>query len=423
MTIRNFLTFLKNAPTPWHTTFELSEGLKDNGFSQLEETSSWDFGKGKKFFVKRGGALIAFHLPKKKPVRATIAASHTDSPCLKIKPHPQFRSHNMNLFRIDSYGGPLLSTWFDRDLAIAGQIYSLKQGSLCSDLVYCKKTQVTIPSLAIHLQEKKEGTPKQYLDKQEHLCPLLGLSEKEEDSLEKILKAHLKVKEILASDLYLVPTQDPSILGTSSDLIAGYRIDNLSSVYACYDALILANQQDETLCMSVFWNHEEIGSDTLEGAGSPFLEEVLRRICLYFDTNEETYFRMKANSICISLDVAHAFHPNFSKRYDSEDHPLFGKGMIIKHSSNLRYATTAKLCASVKALCKKRKIPFQESALHSEVKGGTTVGPIAATVLGIETIDIGAPLLAMHSTRELLCEKDQESLHQFLKVAFEELKL
>lgn len=420
-TIEDFISFLQEAPTPWHTVEALKSRLMRYEFKPLQETSRWSFEHSKKFFVQRGGALIAFQLPSKTPKSACISASHTDSPCLKIKPHPQFRSHNMQLFRVESYGGPLLSTWFDRDLALSGQIFVKEGKHIAKHLILADQMQVTIPSLAIHLQEKNDGMPRQYLDKQEHLCPLIGLSDKEENSLEILLRSCLDFDTLLSADLYLVPRQAPSILGTSKDLLASYRLDNLSSVHACLTGLINAESSKHTIQMSVFWNHEEIGSDTREGAGSPFLEETLKRICLALNLDEEEFFTLKAASACLSVDVAHCYHPNFSSRYDAQDHPLFNKGMIVKHHASMRYATEAELTAQVKMLCKNQKIPFQESSGHSEVRGGSTVGPICSTGLGIQTIDLGAPLLAMHSTRELVAIQDQIHLTNFLLNAHQEL--
>lgn len=422
--LSDFLEFLQNSPTSWHAAAEISNRLIQHDYTQIDEDQRWNLSAGGKYFVQRGGALIAFSLPEKTPKRAVIAASHTDSPSLKIKPHAEFRSHNMNLFRVDAYGGPLLSTWFDRDLAIAGQIYVDDGKQLSRHLIYADDHQVTIPSLAIHLAEKKEGVPKQYLDKQEHLCPLVGISEKEKNSLEKILKSHVKYQELLASDLYLVPTQPPAFLGAEEDLIAAYRLDNLSSAHASLTGLLHASDpKNQTIQVAIFWNHEEIGSDTREGACSPFLDETLKRISLSFSLDEEDFIRLKTSSICLSIDVSHCYHPSYPKRYDTQDHPLFGHGMILKHSSNLRYATTAHSAAAVAYLCKKHKIAYQDSAGHSEIRGGTTVGPITASTMGITTVDLGVPLLAMHSTRELVASKDHLGLCQFIKIAFEELTL
>ncbi len=419
--LEDFINFIQESPTPWHTVEALKKRLLSHGFYELQETSRFSFNSSKKFFIVRGGALIAFQLPKKQPKQAIITASHTDSPCLKIKPHAQFRSHNMQLFRVDSYGGPLLSTWFDRDLAISGQVFVKNGKHVVKHLIHTEKKQVTIPSLAIHLQEKSEGVPRQYLDRQDHLCPLIGLCEKEETSLDVLLRSCIDYDMLLSADLYLVPTQPPAVLGTSQDLLASYWLDNLSSAHACMQGLLEAEAVESTIQLSVFWNHEEIGSDTREGASSTFLEETLKRICLALNFNEEEYFALKAGSMCLSVDVAHCFHPNFASRYDGQDHPLFNKGLIIKHQASMRYATEAQMTADVKMLCENHKISFQESSGHSEVRGGTTVGPISSTGLGILTLDLGAPLLAMHSTRELIALSDQLSLTKFLVNANVEL--
>lgn len=422
-TLDDFFTFLQRSPSPWHATEQIADRLVKQDYTSLNEEMRWMIKLGGKYFIQRGGALIAFSLPKKTPSRAIICASHTDSPCLKIKPHAEFRSHNMNLFRVDTYGGPSLNTWFDRDLALAGHIYVNNGKTVTEHLIYAEDHPMTIPSLAIHLQEKNdEGKPKQYIDKQEHLCPLISLSEKGVNSIETILKSHVKYASLLSFDLYLVPTQPPAFLGTSGEFIAGYRLDNLSSAHASLMGFLdVEHQQEDVLNVAVFWNNEEIGSDSREGAASPFLEEILKRISLLLKMDEEDFFRMKSSSLCLSIDVGHCFHPNFAKRYDSEDHPLFGSGFLIKHHASLRYATTAHSTAAIIYLCQKHKLPYQETSGHSEVRGGTTVGPITASATGITTVDIGPPLLGMHSTRELIAAKDHLSLCKFLKLAFEEL--
>lgn len=421
--LEDFFHFLQNAPSPWHATEQIAHRLVQSEFTSLNEEERWTIKLGGKYFVQRGGSLIAFTLPTTTPARAIISASHTDSPCLKIKPHAEFRSHNMNLFRVEAYGGPQLSSWFDRDLSLAGQIYVHNGKKIVQHLIYAEDHPMTIPSLAIHLQEKNDqGVPKQYIDKQEHLCPLVSLSEKKVDSLEKILKSHVKYSSLLGFDLYLVPTQPPAFLGASKELIAAYRLDNLASAHASLMGLLdVKEPQEDVINLCVFWNHEETGSESREGAASPFLEEILKRISILLKMPEEDFLRMKNSSLCLSIDVAHSFHPNFPKRYDDSDHPLFGYGLIIKHHASLRYASTAHSTAAVTQLCIKHGLPYQESAGHSEVRGGSTVGPITATAMGITTVDIGPPLLGMHSTRELMATKDHLSLCTFLKLAFEEL--
>lgn len=420
--IKDFFSFIESSPTAFHAAQTVEKRLLEGGFSPLYESERFDIKAGKKYFVKRGAALIAFIAPKKRAKQAIIAASHVDSPCLKIKPHGEFFSHNMHMLRVEAYGGPLLSTWFDKDLAIAGQIFTHQAGKISSHLIYAKDHRVIIPSLAIHLQEKKEGVPRQYLDKQEHVCPLVGLSNDSKKGLEALLKKEVKFEKLLSSDLFLVPLESPSFLGAKKELIAAYRLDNLSSAYSALAAIEDSDPTEESLSIAAFWNHEEIGSDTREGASSFFLEETLKRICHSQNLDLEDYLRLKASSLCLSLDVAHCFHPNFSARYDQNDHPLFEKGIIIKQSALMNYATNADTTALIADLCLKHKIPYQISAGHSEIRGGSTVGPITSTNMGLKTIDIGTPLLAMHSTRELISVQDQLSLNAFTKVAMMELQ-
>ena len=422
--IEDLSEFIENSPSSWHAVEQIGNRLAHYGFTPLYEEESWEIEPSGKYFVERGGALIAFSLPKNSPKSSVIIASHTDSPCLKIKPHAEFRSHNMNLFRVEAYGGPTLSTWFDRDLAITGQIVVDDGEGVSSHLVYADEHLLTIPSLAIHLSEKKDGKPKQCIDKQEHLCPLIGLSKSPQNSLEKILKTHVNFKSLLSHDLFLVPTQPLSYLGEKDELIASYRLDNLCSAHASLMALLCAKKQPKDLMqVCVFWNNEETGSQSEEGALSPFLEDLFKRISFLLKMDEEDFFKFKSRSSCLSIDVSHAFHPNFAKRYDSEDHPLFDSGPIIKCNANLRYATRAPLSGKIATLCKKHKIPYQQSAGHSEVRCGSTVGPLTAANMGIQTLDMGTPLLAMHSTREIISAKDHLSMCKLLRVSFEELEI
>lgn len=420
--IEDFFQFLIESPTAWHATSQIATRLIDQDFIHLKEEEKWHLQLGKKYFVERGGALIAFCLPSHLPTSSIICATHTDSPCLKIKPQSEFRSHNMNLLRVEAYGGPQLSTWYDRDLAIAGQVYVEEDGNIKKHLVYAKDHPFSIPSLAIHLQEKHESTPKQYIDKQEHLCPLVSLSEKEKDSLHKILSSYLHYEKLLGADLYLVPIQPPAFLGISKELIAAYRLDNLTSAHATLTGFLNVSKPSKSaIHITAFWNNEETGSQSNEGAGSPFLEDILKRICFCLKMDEEDFIRLKSTSLCLSIDVGHTFHPNFAKRYDTTNHPLFNHGILIKQHANLSYASTAQSVAAITHLCEHHKIPFQHSVNHSEIRSGSTVGPIMATTLGIATVDIGPALLAMHSTRELMATKDHLTLCKFVELIFETL--
>ena len=397
--MKEYLSFCEKSPTAWHAVAEIEKALKKAGFQAREESSSWKIKSGERGYITRGGSAIAYVMPKKEPKRLVIFASHTDSPALKIKPNPLFREKNMNLLRTEIYGGPLLSTWFDRNLAIAGRIVVEEKGKLKEKLIYDEKHLLTIPSLAIHLQNKEEREAHK-VDKQKHLVALHSLSEKE-------IQFTSVVPKHLAADLYLVPTEKPCEMGK---LIAGYRMDNLSSVYPSLKAAVKRTPDDDTLFMTVFWNHEEIGSHTAEGANSDLLTDILHRLL-----PGELYYRVKSNAVCLSIDVSHAHHPNFPDRLDPSHSPLLGGGLIIKYNANMKYATNATSAAPVIAACNKAKIAVQDFVNHNNIGTGSTVGP-HVHAQGIPTIDIGLPLLAMHSTRELIATSDLKDLEKLLKV-------
>lgn len=383
--VQELISFLEYSPTPWHTVEVLAKNLK--GFSKLDLKKPWKLTKGKSYYTICGGALFAFTLPTAKPKSARLLASHTDSPALKLK---------QDLSSVEVYGGPILSTWFDRDLLISGRIIK----SNGQEELFTHDQLTLIPSLAIHLGKKETE-----IKKQEELRPLF------DDTLAK------KLKNSLAHDLYLIPNEAPAQIGT--DLIAGYRLDNLLSAYAGMHALLKAKKSPH-LQIGMFWNHEEVGSGSTEGAKAPLFEEIFRRISLAYNLSEEEHYCLKRNSLCISSDNAHAFHPNYPTKYDKPNAPTLGDGFAIKHNANMRYATNAEGTAAVRSLCKKKKIKVQDYTSHSDAPCGSTVGSLMATATGILTVDIGIPQLAMHSAREVAHMKDIEALTKYLTAALED---
>ena len=422
-TLKNFISFAEKSPTAWHATHELKEHLLKKGFCRLRANTRWKITPGKRYFVQNGGTLCAFTLPKKMPDQATILGSHTDSPALKLKPQPVFFENGFPFCRLESYGGPILSTYLSRDLAIAGRLFTEnKSKKILEKLVYLKKTPLVIPPLAIHLDRKVNTDPKP-IDKQEHLCPLLGLSEKnidEEKYFAKMLGLGSKGEDLLSFDLYLVPIDTPCFIGTSGAMLAAYRLDNLVSVYSSLEALCTAKGPlSNTIQMAIFFNHEEIGSQTEEGASSPFLGDCLKRICFALKMDQEDFFKLKSNSSLLSIDVDHGLHPLFKNSYDVSNTAELGEGVSIKFNANQSYATTGMSGAKIVHLCKKNRISYRLSASHSNRPSGSTIGPRAATHLGIETVDIGIPLLSMHSAREIIANKDYLHLTHLLKSALE----
>lgn len=409
--IDDFISFIRRSPTVWHAAKEISERLLQASFLPLKETDSWQLQPGKAYFVLREGALIAFRLPSKTAHKVIIAASHTDSPALKIKPHPDLRSHNISQLCTEVYGAPLLHTWLDRDLCLAGRVIT---NNLEQHLVHLTSHPLIIPSIPPHLERtlQEKGL---HIQKQDHLKPIFSLHPV---SLFPLLAEHLNVSEILSADLFLIPQESPALLGQDQELLASYRLDNLSSAYSSLQALIEASPHSHTIQLAVFWDHEEIGSTSYTGANSNFLNQTLQRIFLHTHLSQEDTFRLAANSLCLSIDVAHGFHPNFSEKFDSQHASHLGKGIALKFHADQKYATSARTAASIIQLCKTHNIPYQLFASRSDIPSGSTVGSFLAANLGIPTIDLGVPIWAMHSIRETLATQDQQNLSSLLLAAF-----
>ena len=409
-----FLRFLSKCPTSWHAAKEIGNHLAEADFSPLSERERWKLEPGKSYFVGREGALVcAFRLPKKKPTSAILLASHTDSPALKIKPHPDVMAHGISQFLTEIYGGPLLHSWLDRDLAIAGRIET--DGG--SKLVFIQDSPLIIPQLAIHLDRtiNEKGI---CVHKQDHLKAVLTISGVH--TLESVLKKHHSFQTLYTHDLFLVPMEKAGLIGLQQELIGGYRLDNLSSAFATLGALVLAPPREDALQMALFWDHEEIGSTTSTGAGSLFVNQMLERIGIALHQSPEEIHQLRSGSICLSADVTHGWNPNYPEKYDPQNAPLLGKGPVIKFNAGRKVASDAASAASVCKLAQKKNIPLQQAANRSDIPGGSTVGPIMSANTGIPTIDLGVACWAMHSTREIIAAADLKDLGELMKVVLEE---
>ncbi len=361
--------------------------------------------------------VAAFRMPEQKPSQAILLATHTDSPCLKLKPIPEIIGQEIGEIGTEIYGGPLLHTWLDRDLEISGKIsYLTKEGKLASQLIRLNNTPLIIPNLAIHL-DRTINDKGVMIHKHDHLKAVFSLKGKEK-TLEKLIEAQVPFQKLLSFDLFLTPTQPPSLIGCDKELIAAYRIDNLSSAYAACEAIALTKKRAQTLQMALFWDHEEIGSVSSEGADSIFIPSLLERICQTHKMDSEDRFRLMSRSLCLSSDVAHGFHPHFPEKYDPQNAPYLGKGVVLKFSS--KYATTGSTAAPIVALCDRYKITHQVFASRSDVPSGSTVGSMMAATTGIPTLDLGIACWAMHSTRETMALVDQVSLNTLLQKALDE---
>lgn len=418
--LEDFVRFLNRSPTVYHAAREISIRLAEADFTPLLEGEKWNLEPGKGYFVQREDTLIAaFRLPKKKPKSATILASHIDSPSLKIKPHPEIFSHGIGQLGTEVYGAPLLHSWLDRDLAIAGRIVVMNSDGQCrSELVELDDYPVMIPGIAIHLERSimEKGI---LVHKQDHLKPIFSITPKEK-FLEEWLHKHHSFQQLISFDLFLVPLEKASYIGFENELIASYRLDNLTSAHASLNALIHSTVRDDAIQMALFWDHEEIGSMSYVGADSHFVNQILERICLQFKMDKEDYYCLKSRSLCLSGDLAHGFHPNFADKYDPQNAPYMGKGVVLKFNANQKYATSSVTAAPLIRIADKHQIALQKYASRSDIASGSTVGSIMAANLGIATADLGISGLAMHSIREIVSAQDQLSFCKLLKASLEE---
>lgn len=417
--MNDLIRFLESSPTAYHARETIGKRLEKAGFSKLRADQKWELRPSHNYYVERGGSLLfAFRVPQNPLSSFTILATHLDSPSFKLKPIPYEIQNGMGRFTTEIYGSPLLHTWMDRDLALAGQITVLTQKKQLEErLVFLRESPIMMPSLALHL-DRSIADKGLMIHKQDHLKPLCSLHGSDH-GLEKLLQKEKPFQELLGFDLFLVPTEKPSLWGFDGEFLSGYRLDNLSSAYAAMQAIEESKTPSHSMPIAVFWDHEEIGSMTQLGADSCFAQEMLQRIALSLGVDEERLFQIKAESICISADVSHGYHPNFPEKYDPLNAAFLGKGVAIKFNANQKYATASQHAARLTQLASQKKIALQSFASRSDIPSGSTVGSMMAATTGIATIDLGIPCLAMHSIRETISIDDEKSLLRLLQAVLE----
>jgi aspartyl aminopeptidase len=413
----DLMSFVTASPSPYHAVASAAERLEKAGFRQVAETDAWDAeasaaspaGTGGRY-VLRGGALIAWYVPEgaapHTPFR--ILGAHTDSPNLRVKPLPDSGAHGWRQVAVEIYGGPLMNSWLDRDLGMAGRVF-LRDGS--TRLVDVDRPLLRVPQLAIHLDRSVSSDGLQ-LDKQRHLQPVWGLGNDVQDGdLIAFLEQELGLAagEVTGWDLMTYPVEPPAYLGRDRELLASPRLDNLLSVHAGLAALTAAASAPENLTsipVLAAFDHEETGSQSDTGADGPLLGSVLERSVHARGGSPEDRARALAATVCLSSDVGHAVHPNYAERHDPTHHPRAGGGPILKVNANNRYATDGSGRAVFAAACEKAGVPFQSFVSHNSMPCGTTIGPITAARHGIRTVDIGVAILSMHSAREMCAAAD-----------------
>ena len=405
--------FLADAPTPFHAVSAMVSRLDAAGFIALDERAAWGALTAGKYYVTRNdSSLIALDLSAGDWVQQglRLVGAHTDSPCLQVKPQPDKTNHAVWQLGVEVYGGALLNPWFDRDLSLAGRIaYADAQGQLQHQLINFSRPIAVIPSLAIHLD--REANKNRTINPQTDLPPILAQlvgSSQADFRAELAAEAGLNSEQILDYELSFYDCQPAATVGLSGDFITSARLDNLLSCYAGLTALL---STDSPLPSGILYtDHEEVGSQSAAGADSHFARDVLQRLC----GTAEDLPRMLARSILISADNAHAVHPNFAAKHDGEHGPKMNGGPVIKKNANQRYATNSETGALFRQLCAAVDVPVQDFVVRSDMGCGSTIGPMTASHLGVRTVDVGVPTLAMHSIRELAGSQDAEMLTKVL---------
>ena len=405
----DLLDYIYKSPTAFNAVKTSEKLLIDNGFKELKMNKKWDLQVGGKYYVtKNSSALTAFVINSDSIENEgfRIIGSHSDSPTFRIKPKAEMTVENSYLkLNTEAYGGAILSTWYDRPLAIAGRVV-LKSEDILSpkeEIININKPLCIIPSLAIHLNRSVNDGYK--YNKQKDMLPLVGLInetlEKDNFLLNEISK-NLEVdkEEILDFDLFLYEFEKGSLIGPNEEFISTGRLDNLSMAHASLHGLLDAKGQ-KGINIAVIFDNEEVGSSTKQGADSNMLLNILERICLCLGKNREEFFTGIYSSFMISADLAHAVHPNIPEKHDPTNKPIVGRGPVIKISANQSYTSDSLSAGVYKSICEKSNVKYQEFVNRSDERGGSTIGPISSTHLDINTVDIGSPILSMHSIREL----------------------
>jgi len=424
--VLKLMDFIDNSPTSFHAVSQVEKILSAHNFKKLSESDKWDIEKGEKYFVnKDNGAIIAFSigLGEVENNGFKMIASHVDSPCLKIKPSPDMADENTYLkLNTEVYGSPILSTWFDRPLGIAGRIV-LKGDDVFKPevrIVNIDRAVSIIPNLAIHFTREKNQNE---IDKQKELTALLAIindSLEQDNSLISLLESEFNISrfDILDFELSLYDYSKSEVVGANEEFLSAGRLDDLWMVQSSLTGL-LNSKDSESTKVGVFLNHEEIGSKTNEGADSVFLKTILKRICIGLSKNEEDFYRALENSFMISADLAHGVHPNYKEISDPTNRPVLGSGVVLKYSSNKRYLTDSYTSAIIIGLCENNNIPYQKFVNNSNLRGGSTMGTFFSSHLAVRVLDLGSPILSMHSIKELASANDVIQTEELFRVFYE----
>lgn len=420
----DLLDFIDASPSPWHAVKTCENRLLAAGFSRLEEIDRWMLAPGSKHYVVRGGSsIIAFVVGQNPGATAglRLIGAHTDSPGLRIKPKPAEEASGMIRLGVEVYGGPILATFADRDLSLAGRVNVRTPDGFASHLVRFSDPVLRLPNLAIHMNRDVNENGLKF-NKQTELPLLLGVADKEtltdlrfRQPIADLLG--VEADDLMTWELAAYDTQKGALWGVDREFIADSQLDNLASCHAALCALLAAGQSEAT-CLCAFFDHEEVGSESAAGAGGSFVQDVLARLAAGAGMDTEDRKRWLARSFFISADMAHGWHPNFPAAYEPCHRALVNAGPVIKSNANQRYSTTGETAARFMALCARAGVPCQQYAHRTDLGCGSTIGPIVAARLGIPSVDVGSPMWAMHSIRESAGVLDHGYMIAALSAAF-----
>lgn len=421
---QDLLQFIDASPSPWHAVHTIEQRLLAQGFTRLHETQRWQLDTGGCHYVVRDGASIVAFKVGQKPLAETgfrMIGAHTDSPGLRLKTNAAHASDGMVRLGVEIYGGPILATFTDRDLSLAGRVNIRTAAGFEARLVKFDSPLVRLPNLAIHMnREVNEQGLK--LNKQTELPLLFGIANEKQPAREQFL-AHLaaalgvSVADILTYELNVFDTQPGTFWGAEQEFIANSQLDNLASCHAALTAMLATNKPaSTTIC--AFFDHEEVGSESAAGAGGSFAYDVIERISICLGLDEEAQHCAAAHSFFISADMAHAYQPNFPNAYEPNHRVMVNAGPVIKTNSNQRYSTNADTAARFMTLCESVGVPCQNYTHRTDLGCGSTIGPIIASRLGVASVDVGSPMWAMHSLRESAGVQDVGHMITVMKAAF-----
>ena len=407
--VADLAAFIAASPSSYHAAAEAARRLDEAGFVRLEETDAWSAAE-QRAYVVRDGAIIAWVAPEQAgpttPFR--ILGAHTDSPGFKLKPKPTTGSHGWLQAGVEVYGGPLHNSGLDRELELAGRLVTADG----REVLVRTGPFLRIPQLAIHLD--RDANNGLTLDRQRHTQPVYGVGDRSQADLLGHLAGlvGLSGDEVVGYDILTADTAAPARFGLDDALFAAGRMDNLTSVFAGLHALLGAAHEPSADHVSVLaaFDHEELGSETRSGASGPFLDDILTRVGATLGASASQRLQAYAASWCLSADAGHSVHPNFPEKHDPANQPVAGRGPLLKINANQRYATDAHGAALWARSCAAAGVPYQEFVSNNTVPCGSTIGPLTATRLGIRTVDVGVPLLSMHSARELAHVDDLHGL-------------